>query len=219
MPLTWILTEIESEVRELVGMPGTSGLDTSAMQNRINDFYVNWFPAYVYAQELESWWTFDTADSDTGSTETLPATVYTIDEPMTIKDSDGNVSKINFYINKNEFYELYPEDSHDEEDERGTPKAALLYNRTVDLRPKADEVFTFKAASKIKPTALGVGDAPLRIEWGPAIAQGTAVMIKNRGKDMEAALELDEGFQGFITIINRRDLIQKHKGKRAMPRF
>lgn len=217
MAITWILTEIEAEVRELVGMPGTSGLGQDAMRDRINDFYQNWFPADIDVQELESWWEFDTADDD-DCEEPLPVTVRTIEKPMTLKDSDDAITKLDFYLNQAVFFELYPEDTTDEEAERGTPAAALLYNRTLYLRPKADEVFTFKAASKIKPDALTADTAPLNVQWGPAIAQGTAVMIKNSGSDFEAALEKDKAYQAFITIINRRDLKQS-KNQRAMPRW
>jgi len=217
MALTWTLEEIEAEVRELVGMPGTSGLDQTAMRDRINDFYQNWFPVDIDVQELESFWTFDTADDD-DCEEALPVTVRTIEEPMTLKDSNDTISKLGFYLNQAVFFEKYPEDATDEEAERGTPAAALLYKRTLYLRPKADEVFTFKAASKIKPDALTATTAPLNVQWGPAIAQGTAVMIKNRGSDLEAALEKDKAYQAFVTIINRRDLKQS-KNQRAMPRW
>jgi len=217
MALTWILTEIEAEVRELVGMPGTSGLDATAMRERINDFYQNWFPGDIDVQELKGWWEFDTA-ADDDCEESLPVTVLTIKEPMTLKDSDDNITKLKFYLNQAVFFELYPEDATDEEDERATPAAALLYNRTVYLRPKADEVFTFKAASTIKPDALTATTAPLNVQWGPAIAQGTAVMIKNRGSDFEAVLEKDKAYQALITVINRRDLKQS-SSQRAMPRW
>lgn len=218
MALTWTIEEIEAEVRALAHMPGTSGFTQVAMWARINDFYQNWFPFDIDVQELESWWTTDTADDDDGS-YALPANVFTIEEPMTVKDSDDNVTKVGFYVNKSNFFQLYPEDAHDEEDERDTPQAALLYSRTVYLRPRADEVFTFKAASKIKPDALTAGAAPLNVQWGPAIAQGTAVLIKNRLSDIEAALEKDKVYQAMITKINRRDLIQMTKNKRAMPRY
>ena len=159
----------------------------------------------------------DTA-ADDDCEESLPAIVRTIQKPMTLKDSDDAISKLDFYLNQAVFFERYPEDTTDEEAERGTPVAALLYNRTLYLRPKADEVFTFKAISKIKPDALAAGTAPLNVQWGPAIAQGTAVMIKNRGSDFEAALEKDKAYQAFVTIINRRDLKQS-SNQRAMPRW
>jgi len=218
MALTWILEEIESEVRQLCGMPGASGLTQPEMWQRINDFYQNIFPADVDVQELEGWYTFDTAVND-DCQQVLPATVFTIEEPMTLKDSDGKISKVDFYINKSIFFELYPEDAHDEDSERATPVAALLYSRTIYLRPKADEVFTFKAASKIKPDALTAGVAPLNVQWGPAIAQGTAVMLNNRGKDFEAAKEKAVVYEAMINVINRPSLIQQSKNKRAMPRY
>lgn len=217
MALTWTLEEIEAEVRSLCGMPGTSGFSQVAMWARINDFYLNIFPGDLDVQELESWWQFDTA-ADDDCEQALPVTVRTIEKPMTLKDSDDNISKIVFYINKSVFFEKYPEASHDETSERGTPEAALLYGRTLYLRPKADEVFTFKAASKIKPNVLAAGVVPMNVQWGPAIAQGTAVMIKNRLPDMDAAKDLAVVYQAMIIIINRRDLKQT-KNQRAMPRY
>lgn len=219
MTLTWILTEIETDVRELIGSPGTNYLGRAAMFDRINDFYRNVFPGDLFVQELESWWTFDTSDTDTGSTETLPETVFSIHPPMTIKDSDDNILKINFYSGKSTFYSIYPEDSADEADERSTPASCLLYNRKVELRPKADEVFTFKAASKIKPDALAAATAPLDVRWGPAIVYGTAAILELRKKNKERAVELGEVYRGLVNVINQRDLIQKHKGARAMPRY
>ena len=219
MSLTWILTEIETDVRELIGNLGTAYLNQDAMFDRINDFYRNVFPGDIYDQELESWWEFDTADSDTGSSETLPETVFTISEPMTIKDSDNDILPIVFYSNKSTFYAIYPEDSADESDERSTPASALLYNRILELRPKADAVFTFKAASKIKPDALTSGTAPLNVMWGPAIVYGTAAMLMLRKKDHERATELGNVYNGLVNIINQPNLIQKSKNSRAMPRF
>lgn len=218
MAITWKLEEIESEVRVLCDIPGTMYLSQTDLWNRINDFYQNWFPGDIDVQELESWWTFDTATDD-DCEESLPSTVFTIEAPMTLKDSDGKISKVDFYVNKSTFFELYPEDAHDEDSERGTPEAALLYGRTVHLRPKADEVFTFKAASKIKPDALTAGEAPLNVMWGPAIAQGTAILIKNRKSDFEAAREKSEAYQGMIALINRPNLIQMTRNKRATPRY
>lgn len=203
MALTWTLEEIEAEVRELCSMPGISGMGTDSMRSRINDFYQNFFPEDIDVQELESFWTFDTATDD-DCEEALPTTVRTIEEPMTLKDSNDAITKVDFYLNQRVFFKLYPEDA-----ERSTPESALLYKRTVYLRPKAEEVFTFKAASRIKPDALTAGVAPSNVQWGPAIAQGTAVLIKNRLPDIEAAKELAEVYKILINAINQRDLKQK----------
>jgi hypothetical protein len=220
MAITWKLSEIRAEVRKVASLvSGDSVYTDSVINDQVNDFYQNIFPGDVHVQELESWYTFDTATDD-ACEQALPATVHIIKEPMTIKDSDDDISEVNFYLNKDKFFELYPEDAHDETDERGTPVAALIYNRTLYLRPKADEVFTFKAASIIKPTSLSSDSSlPLDVRWGPAIAQGTAILIKQRQRDFEAARELAAVYQSMITIINRRDLIQKTQSSRAKPRF
>lgn len=216
--LTWKRSEIRDELRELIGMPGTSGLSNTVLDARINDFYLNIFPGDAEVQELESWYTFDTADDD-DCEQALPASIYTVSEPMTLKDSDDIITPLDFHRNKDKFFTLHPEDSTDEDAERGTPRAVLLYGRTLILRPKADEVFTFKAASIIKPTAFtGETSVPLDVRWGPAIAQGTAVLVKNRAKDLAAAADLDSVYQAMIKVINRRDLKQMTT-QRAMPRF
>jgi len=220
MALTWKLSEIRAEARVLASLAsGDSVYTDTVMNDRINDFYLNIFLGDVYVQELESFYTFDTADDD-DCEQALPATVHTIEEPMTLKDSDDVITGLEFYQDKAKFFAYYPEDATDEDDERGTPIAVLLYNRTLYLRPKADEVFTFKAPSIIKPTALSADTSvPLDVRWGPAIAQGTAILIKNRQRDFEAARELAAVYVGMLTIINRRDLIQKTQGSRAQPRF
>lgn len=217
MALTWTLQEIEAEVRNLCGMPGISGLGTDAMRDRINDFYQNWFPYDIDVQELETFFTIQTATDD-DCEYLLSDSMLTVKKPMTLKDSDDTISKVDFYLNQAVFFELYPEDATDEEAERSTPRAALLYGRILYLRPKADEVFTFKTAAKKKPAALAAGTAPLNVQWGPAIAQGTAVLIKNRDSDFEAELEKNEAYQAFVTVINRRDLKQS-SNQRAMPRW
>lgn len=219
MALTWKRSEIRAEARMIASLTSTDSEYTdTVMNNLINDFYLNIFPADVDVQELESFYTFDTA-ADDDCEESLPASVRIIEKPMTIKDSDDAISKVRFHLNKAKFFKLYPEDTTDEDAERGKPIAALLYNRKVYLRPKADEVFTFKAASKIKPDALSNNDSvPLNVEWGPAIAQGTAVLIKQRKRDLEAVGELAAVYQTMINIINRRDLKQM-ASSRAMPRF
>ncbi|HUU16287.1 MAG TPA: hypothetical protein VMW72_03990 [Sedimentisphaerales bacterium] len=216
MALTWKLSEIRAEVRVLASIPDTTQMSNDDVDNQVNDFYQNIFPGDVFVQELESWYTFDTADDD-DCEKALPASVFTIKKPMTLKDSDDAISKLKFYLDQARFFGIHPDDANDEDDERSTPRDALLYNRTVYLRPKADEVFTFKAASTIKPTALNAATAPLDVRWGPAIAQGTAVLIKQSQRDFDAAKELGVVYAAMINYINRRDLIQK-KG-RSKPRW
>jgi len=219
MAITWTRAEIRAKVRQLASMPGTSNMSDVVINDKINDFYRNIFPGDVNVQELETFFTIDTAADDDGEYQ-LSDSMHTIEEPMTIKDSDGDISKVAFYLDKNIFFELYPEDSSDEDDERNTPVAALLYGRVVYLRPKADEVFTFKTAAKKKPAILSAdGSTPLDVRWGPAIAYGTAILIREEVRDFDSVEKLSQVYGSLITIINRRDLIQTSKNQRAIPRF
>ena len=65
MAITWKLSEIRAEARKLASLVSTDSEYTDAVMNaRINDFYLNFFPADLDVQELKSWYTFDTATDD-----------------------------------------------------------------------------------------------------------------------------------------------------------
>jgi len=217
--LTGTLAEIREKVRKLAAMPSGTGLEDDDIDNQINNFYRNIFPGDVYVQELNTFFEIDTAADDDGE-YALSDSMYTIEEPMTIKDSDDKVSKVDFYQDKNKFFELYPEDSCDETSERNTPIACLLYGRVLYLRPKADDVFTFKTAAKKKPAALSSDEiTPLNVQWGSAIAYGAAIMIEEDKRNFDRVKELAQVYDALISKINRRDLVQKTTNQRAIPRF
>lgn len=219
MAITWTRAQIRAKVRQLASMPEGTGFEDTELDDKINIFYQNIFPGDVYAAELKTWFTIETAADDEGE-YLLSDTILIIEEPMTIKDSDSNVSKVAFYQDKAKFFKLYPEDATDEEAERGTPIAALLYGRVVYLRPKADGVFTFKTAGKKKPVALSLDSStPLDVRWGLAIAYGTAIVIKEESRDFDTVEKLSKVYQVLISQINRRDLIQRTQNQRAKPRF
>ena len=44
MSLTWKLSEIRTRWRELTGLSTTGDISDSALDDLINDYYVNWFP-------------------------------------------------------------------------------------------------------------------------------------------------------------------------------
>ena len=79
---------------------------------------------------------------------------------------------------------------------RGDPKACLIYDEYLYVRPKADRIMQIKAPKIIRPDALDTTEAPLDIAWGPLIALGAAIeyvsMIK---KDKTQAQKLREDFE------------------------
>lgn len=219
MALTWTRAQIRAKLRKLVAMPSTSQMSDTDMDDKINDFYQNHFPDDVHVQELETFFEINTSSVDDGE-YALSDYMHTIEEPMTIKDSDNKVSKVDFYLDKNKFFTLYPADAHDETSERNKPQAALLYGRVVYLRPKANAIFTFKTAAKKKPAALSLDTSvPLDVRWGKAIAYGTAILIEEDKRNFDRAAELSKVYMVLISKINGRDLIQMTKNQRAKPRF
>ena len=83
---------------------------------------------------------------------------------------------------------------------RGDPKACLIYDEYLYVRPKADRVMQIKAPKIIRPDALDTTDAPLDIVWGPLIALGSAIeyisMIKKYEKQ---SLKLRDEFEEMKT--------------------
>ena len=79
---------------------------------------------------------------------------------------------------------------------RGDPKAGLIYDEYLYVRPKADRIMQIKAPKIIRPDALDTTEAPLDIAWGPLIALGAAIeyvsMIK---KDEAQAQKLWNDFE------------------------
>ena len=62
---------------------------------------------------------------------------------------------------------------------RGTPSGALYVHNKLFLRPKADDIYQFQAASEMdRPTAFADSNAvPADIKWGPMIALGAAIIF------------------------------------------
>jgi hypothetical protein len=103
---------------------------------------------------------------------------------------------------------------------RNRPCDALYHNEVLYLRPKPDDIFEFKADSLQKPTALsGDSSTPLRAEWGPVIAYGTAMeMEKEQGHD-EAVAVLNIVYQYRLSLIRGKRIRQKTHNQRTSPKF
>jgi len=218
MSITWTLAEIRAKVRKLCQRQDTADLSDSDINDLINDFYRNQFPTDVYAAKIKGWYSFDTASGD-GGEYTLGETVITISTPLTVTDSDDYVSNATLYLNKDKFFELYPADSTDETAEENQPAAFLLYNNILYAAPKADAVYTVKMAADLKPAALSSDSlVPLDVRWGPAIAYGTAILIRMDNNETDEAKELVPTYQWHIQQINR-PLLKQISQARAVPRF
>lgn len=216
MALTWKRSEIATKVRKITGKLTTEDISASALNDRINDYYRNVFPLEVYVAELENWFTQTTT---TGIGEYAVSQDYArLDTPMTILDADDILTTVKFYQDKDEFFNLYPEDPSAVE---GKPAATLLYGGVLYFRPVPDlSTYDFKAACTKKPDVLSGDDSvPPDVRWGPAIAYGTAIEILIEDNDRDAANELMPIYQYFLSRISQKKMVQRNVNQRAVPRF
>ena len=102
---------------------------------------------------------------------------------------------------------------------RDIPEAALLSGETLYLRPKADDIFQFRARTVVKPTALSGDTAVLLPEWGRLIAYGTAILIMSEEKDTDGLAAHTPFYDHLLTLIGRKDIKQKNVNQRARPRW
>jgi hypothetical protein len=75
---------------------------------------------------------------------------------------------------------------------RNKPEAACIFGTKLYVRPKAYDIYQFKAASTAdRPTAFSADTStPTDVSWGPAIALGAAIQYLVGIKDIEAANDL-----------------------------
>lgn len=213
--MDWTLSQIRTKFRQVTGQLSTSQLSNDDVDEKINDFYLNVFPGEVQASELKGFYSFNTIDG-TGE-YTKPSTVFDINRPLTIDDGDGDaVGKLGLWRNKEDFFDLYPEDDSADEN---TPVDMLLYGNTFYLRPIPDDVYTIKMAAVQKPTELSADDSvPTNPKWGPVIAYGAAIQMLTEQKDWDAVEKYTSVYQFYLNLVNRDDLAQR-SNLRSRPSF
>ena len=108
---------------------------------------------------------------------------------------------------------------------RGTPSGALYIHNKLFLRPKADDIYQFQAASEMnRPDALSSDTSlPGDTKWGPMIALGAAILyLAPRGG--QARIEELTGIPNFSLADYRLKSIRTKKrlamrGRVAEPSF
>jgi len=217
--MQWTLANIEARIRSLTGKPAVNELPAIDLLNFINNYYQNVFPIEFEVKEFEGFTEYETV-AGTGMVS-VPATVLSVCSPITAKDSDDVIYPMDFYTDKGRFFDLFPDDAHDEATERQRPSALLLYGRMIYLRPVPDAIYTIKYFSKAQlPTALAnPTDAPADRLWGPVIIYGTSIEILQEGGEDEEADSLKDLYDYYKGLIKVKQIKQIPLGSRALPRF
>jgi len=215
----WSFGNIQAKVRNLTGRPSTEQISADSLKIAINHYYQNVFPIEINVTEFEGY-TELSATNGTGSYD-IPSTVLTINPPITVKDSDDKIYPMDLFIDERRFFELFPDDCHDEEDERERPVAMLVYGRKIYLRPVPDASYTVKYYCRSQtPTALSDEQDTVSDDmWGPCIAYGTAIEILQEAGENDEADELKDMYNFYMGLIDTKYIKQIPLGARALPRF
>lgn len=219
MAMDYDLLDIRNEFRKLTGRLNTNQLTDAECNDEINKFYQHILPFEINVNEYDVWTTFNTAD---GTGEYTPAdTVLNIEKPVTVKDSDDNIYRLDLYTSPDLFKQTYPDDAHDEADKKNRPEAMLFYGRKMLLRPVPDAVYEIKHTGKSQvPAAFDTDDdTPADPQWWQFIAIGAAINFMGNQRETKVAKSL-EGIYVFLkTLIDRKQIIQIPAGTRSVPRI
>jgi hypothetical protein len=101
--------------------------------------------------------------------------------------------------------------------DRARPTNALLWNNILWLRPRPDDIYRFRAASRERPSPLTSGVAPLDASWGLPIAYGTAILLKDSNN--EDTLNLSRSYKDLTANIRRKRLSQEEQSRIARREF
>jgi hypothetical protein len=210
----WDLTAIRAKVRSLTGRKVEAQLSTAALDGYINQFYQNELPRLLQHTQFEDWFDFDTADGDGGE--------YTIDA---LETNDGaNILEIDFsyvtiddaiatvYTDRALFFSAWPEGITYDEDQ---PDSILIEGRSIWLRPPPDGVYNvkFKVRRKIPAALVNATDKPLDASWGPCLAYGASMTIKD-DSDQDSSKDQNK-LDYYLTLANRDTVFRKSNQQAA----
>ncbi len=206
---TWTLSEIRQEFRDRTGRPSTTQISDSAINDLINEYYVNDFPTVSGLDDFKGDFSQLLLPTDSGI-YSLSADILRLLNPMTI---DGQ--RIKAYYDKQNFFDDYPQDNQQYITSPtlsiGTSNPAYVKNAAFGY--KANNGRYSKASAE---TALSGSSVPqnkygawcLKIDENGTItcyeADNNAIGYSSASQAIDG-LPAEDGntcFMGYVTAIN-----------------
>jgi hypothetical protein len=213
----WELTDIRDRFRTLTGRPDTGQISDDDIDSYINDFYQNKLPKMAGMESMTWFYTLTTSDG-TGDYG-LENEMIAPETPIKLYDSDeDDWYNIDFYRDYDLFWSEYEFDQDASSEAR--PVAALIYKRTLYLRPTPDSTdYTLYLPCLGMPQALSDDtDTPERPHWGLCLAYGAAAQYLADQGEIEDNPSVLQGLNVEITMISREYILQS-ASQRAIPRW
>jgi hypothetical protein len=99
------------------------------------------------------------------------------------------------------------------------PTDVLFFSQNLIFRPPPDTIYQFKTKAIQRPTALTLtSDKPPNQLWGPVIAYGSAIEIKNDNGEFEETQPLADLYAYYLAFVSRQNTIMLAT-QRSIPRF
>lgn len=207
--MDWTLEKLRAKVRRLSGRPDEGQLSNTDLDEYINHYYQNAFPLEAVPQEQIEWYTKNTSSNE--DTYAVEEKYLAFQNPFTIAGYP-----INYHLDAKRFYQKFPETQTYAKDQ---PTDVLFYNQNLIFRPPPNAVYQFKAGVLVRPDALTlVSDKPPNQLWGPVIAYGSAIEIKQDNGEFEETDSLASIYNYYLTLVTRQNLVNLGT-QRSMPRF
>lgn len=157
--MSWTLSDIRSQVRDLVGEHSTASLSSTTVDALINEFYQNDFCQELDLRRFDQSWTQQATATDSGS-YTVSEDVIEIAGPVF---ANGDDIELVVFLDGPSFWRVYP----DQEDIKTAPSLAIGASDTASVATSAfryvlDSWTRYVAATE---TALS-GDAVPQSSYG-----------------------------------------------------
>lgn len=206
--LTWKLSEIRDEFRELIGRSTTGSISDASANKQINDYAVNYFPEDALVGDLDDFNTFETSIDDNGQYD-LAQGVLKINEPIT-----ANNEEIEFYPDSRKFFQDFPEDEQFITAPGlaiGTDAAKVLndafkFNITGFAYSKASSETAFSGLSTVPQNKYGAFSLTIESDGTITIneASGNSTGYDSQAQAVQSleAAGSDDAFMGYVTVIS-----------------
>jgi len=201
---------MQNDFRKITGKRTIAQMSAVDVKAALNDFYRVRLPEIISPPEFKGWYSINTVDST--ETYALPATIIAVSGPLYLDDE-----QIDFYTDKEVFFDEYPMDDTDE----GQPTGVLLFDRTLYVRKIPDGVYTLKMrkVSSTPDELVNDADLPDNELWGRAIVYGAAIELKSDEGDTDGMQSLAPLYKVYVGLIHNNTVAQIPIGTRNKPSF
>jgi len=196
---TWNLQNLRERTAKILGLP-LSGLDTSEINNYVNEAYRTTLPLDLYPPELKTYFTTDTI-SDMGD--------YGLDTDMLAIIGPSFIDN-----------ELFDKVTHDHrwfyqyvngdrtQYKSGKPRIMLIFGNMIQLFPIPDDAYTIKTTALSRPDALANdGSEIFDPLWGLSIVYAAGSQYSSDIGDMETSNQLLAKYRQNKVLALRQQLL------------